>query len=411
MKKRLLICTVLTLAAVVIASPYALAEGDSPKLIAHYQFAEEAVGKDSAGGNDLKAVGTDGTTEMTPKLVEGPNGLKAVEFDQSYALITDKNDVTDDRTEFTISFLIKANGEGNMRNNVFSTGLGNGNHPDHSGMNMLLNPTKGYPEVRLYGGSAPNNNGEKWGQDQFKNDDGEAGAANWKNRENPYTYDSSKWYRVVLTVQLADGSHTGTQTCYIEAMDAISSKADFRENDNYYAATLPNNLTSLKNEKYPLSIGGTYNYWVSGSNPNSFYNEAGKFYGMYIGQLADFRIYDKALTEDQIVELYKNNQLEGEDTPAPSDPPAETTAAVSADTTAKTENKTTAPAQTGKVTTSDTPVSEPQEEGPSAGMIAGIVIAAVVVLGASGAAIYLLLIRKKNGGKGEGTPPDSGGEV
>ena len=401
MKRALTLCLALAF-AVLSAVPGICAEAaDTPRLVAHYEFADGAVGEDSAGSGSLKAVGTDGASEAVPKLVEGPNGMRAVEFDQTYALVTDKQDVTDTLTEFTVSFLIKANEAGEMRNNVFSTGLGNGNHPDHSGINMLLNPTKGYPEIRLYGGSAPNN-GEKWGTDQFKNDDGEAGAANWKNRENPYVYDTSKWYRVVLTVKLADGSASGFQSCYIEAMDAVQSKADFRENDNYYVAALPNNLTSIQNEKYPLSIGGTYNYWVSGSNPETFYNEAGKFYGMFIGQLADFRIYDKALTDDQIVELFVSNQLEGEQA-AETDPPADTPE----ETDPVTERTESDPPAQG---TEDRP-TEPsgttagEEEGLSPGAIAGIA-AAVVVVAAIGVAAAVLASRKRP--KGDGTPPNSG---
>ena len=30
---------------------------------------------------------------------------------------------------------------------------------------------------------------------------------------------------------------------------------------------------------------------------------------MFIGKMADFRIYDKALTQDQIVSLFQNNEL------------------------------------------------------------------------------------------------------
>lgn len=86
---------------------------------------------------------------------------------------------------------------------------------------------------------------------QFKNDDREIGKTNWKNVVKPTATD---WYRVVVTVKLSDGTKgeqktnannekytegTGVQTCYIEKIDAVSSKADLVANKNYYSYNLP----------------------------------------------------------------------------------------------------------------------------------------------------------------------------
>ena len=48
--------------------------------------------------------------------------MKALEFDQTYSLMSDADDVLDDMKEFTITYLVSANDAEVLRSNVFSTG-------------------------------------------------------------------------------------------------------------------------------------------------------------------------------------------------------------------------------------------------------------------------------------------------
>ena len=50
------------------------------------RFKEGAVGKDSVGSGDMKVLKQDGKSEATAKVVEGPNGMSALEFNRDYAL-------------------------------------------------------------------------------------------------------------------------------------------------------------------------------------------------------------------------------------------------------------------------------------------------------------------------------------
>lgn len=90
MKKIISACAALALVAMLAAVPCVSAAEDAPKLIAHYEFKNGSVGKDSAGSGDMKVVKPDAQSAADAKVVEGPKGMSALEFDASYALITDK---------------------------------------------------------------------------------------------------------------------------------------------------------------------------------------------------------------------------------------------------------------------------------------------------------------------------------
>ena len=229
MKKLVSACTAVALAAMLGVVPAVSAADAAPKLIAHYEFKEGAVGKDSVGSGDMKVLKQDGKSEATAKVVEGPNGMSALEFNRDYALATDKKDVLDGKKEYTVTFLVAANSEGKLVNNMFTTGLSDRNSIGQRGINVLMHEN-GYPEVRLYGSandSTHQSDPNKWSINQFKNDDREIGKSNWKNATKPTTTD---WYRVVVTVKLSDGktkgdeitnannekytAGSGVQTCY-----------------------------------------------------------------------------------------------------------------------------------------------------------------------------------------------------
>ncbi|HIZ20111.1 MAG TPA: LamG domain-containing protein [Firmicutes bacterium] len=336
MKKRTISCAVLSACLLFGGATAAMAETPAPNLVAHYTFADASnVGKDSAGSDDMTVVSASLQEDAgLAKVVDGPDGMKALEFDQSYALRTDADDVLDGLKEFTITYLVAANDAGELKYNMFSTGLGNGNNIQNSGINALMDFAKdesvrtGSPDVRLYGSE---NVGEKWTADQRKNDDGKNGRSFWIDRIGgdidapvPTSYAAGEWYRIVITVKLSDGTKTseeqqlwpngnqgdafypgtGTQSVYIEKMDGIQAKSDLVESQNFYETVLPYDLTSIKNEKYGLTLGAAYDV-----GKDAFNTSAGANYSMFIGKMADFRIYDKALTQDQIVSLFQNNEL------------------------------------------------------------------------------------------------------
>ena len=332
MKKLVSACTAVALSAMLGLVPAVSAADATPKLIAHYDFSDASnVGKDSAGSGDMKVLKQDGTSAADPKVVEGPNGLKALEFNKDYALATDKKDVLDGKKEFTVTFLVAANSDGKLTNNMFTTGLSDRNNIGQRGINVLMHEN-GYPEVRLYGSASDSTHGSdpqnKWGVDQFKNDDREIGKTNWKNAVKPTTTD---WYRVVVTVKLSNGTKgeqktnannekytegTGVQTCYIEKIGAVSSKSDLVANKNYYSYNLPYGLTDISNPNHGIALGGCY-CWGDSDDTNSFYNKKdGEYrYDMFKGKMADVRIYDKALTQNQIVELFTKGEVTAPTTP------------------------------------------------------------------------------------------------
>ena len=277
MKAKAILGVALTLALLVcsVTPVMASSENGDPQLLTHYTFADaNNVGKDAAGSQDLTVIGTTIGSTGTAKQVDGPNGMKALEFDKTYALISDAADVTDDLTEFTITYLVSANDAGELKSNVFSTGAGNGNHLKNSGVNHLIDGRfdtangAGLPEFRLFGGdiSASTQTGGKWDVNQRKNDDGKNGKTFFKDRigydtaantfTDPCTYAANDWYRVVITVKLSDGTKiseeqvswpagephyngTGVQSMYIDKIDAIDDAADLVEATNYYSISLP----------------------------------------------------------------------------------------------------------------------------------------------------------------------------
>ena len=340
MKKQLIPCALLSACLMLGAGAAAMAETPAagPKLVAHYTFADETnVGKDSAGTQDLIVQGATVGSAGTAKQVEGPANMKALEFDQTYSLMSDADDVLDDMKEFTITYLVSANDAEVLRSNVFSTGAANGNSFKNSGLNHLIDKTNGIPDFRLFGGNQEDSaqaDGSKWDANQRKNDDGKNGKNFWAQRiaydadsdtvGAPCTYEANDWYRVVITVKLSDGTKTseetvlwpnksagdafypgtGVQSVYMEKMNAVTGKASLVESKNYYEVTLPYNLTSVKNEHLGLLIGAAYK--VNSDTPVIDTNVNN--YAPFIGKLADFRIYDKALNQDQIVELYTTDR-------------------------------------------------------------------------------------------------------
>ena len=331
MKKLVSACTAVALAAMLGVVPAVSAADAAPKLIAHDEFKEGAVGKDSVGSGDMKVLKQDGKSEATAKVVEGPNGMSALEFNRDYALATDKKDVLDGKKEYTVTFLVAANSEGKLVNNMFTTGLSDRNNIGQRGINVLMHEN-GYPEVRLYGSandSTHQSDPNKWSINQFKNDDREIGKSNWKNATKPTTTD---WYRVVVTVKLSDGktkgdeitnannekytAGSGVQTCYIEKIGGVSAKSDLVANKNYYSTVLPYDLNNIDNPNHGIALGGCYS-WGDNDDTNSFYNKKeGEYrYDMFKGKMADVRIYDKALNQDQIVELFTKGDVTVAGTP------------------------------------------------------------------------------------------------
>ena len=446
MKIRAILCVTLILGLLLCSATPAVAANDGPSLVAHYTFADASnVGKDYAGSTDLKVIGVTLNMPGTAKQVDGPDGMKALEFNQTYALLSDVNDVTDNLKEFTITYLASTNDKGKLHSNVFTTGAGNGNSFYSSGLNHLIDgcfdPTwgTGVPDFRLMGGDQ-NVSGQaedsKWDTNQRKNDDGRNAHNRWaglidyddetQTIGNPYTYETGEWYRVVITVKLSDGTKTsnstvmwpnqnageafypgtGSQSMYMAKMDDIASAADLVDGTNYYTTVLPYNLTSIKNEGRGLMIGAAYKVGAALEMDSNQRN-----YAMLVGKIADFRIYDKALTEEQVVNLYKTGapvdeskettttqKQDGETTTtAPQD--GETTTTVNGETTTTApqggETTTTAP-QGGNDTTTTTEADAATDPADEGGFPVGaiIAIAAVVVIGAA-AAVYFLVIRKK----------------
>lgn len=161
MKKIISACAALALVAMLAAVPCVSAAEDAPKLIAHYEFKNGSVGKDSAGSGDMKVVKPDAQSAADAKVVEGPKGMSALEFDASYALITDKKDVLDPLKEYTVTFLLSPNEAGNLLYTAFSTGQTNWNAPINKGSIILFNKEAGNPEVRVYGGDPTAADGTK----------------------------------------------------------------------------------------------------------------------------------------------------------------------------------------------------------------------------------------------------------
>lgn len=188
MKKQLIPCALLSACLMLGAGAAAMAETPAagPKLVAHYTFADETnVGKDSAGTQDLIVQGATVGSAGTAKQVEGPANMKALEFDQTYSLMSDADDVLDDMKEFTITYLVSANDAEVLRSNVFSTGAANGNSFKNSGLNHLIDKTNGIPDFRLFGGNQEDSaqaDGSKWDANQRKNDDGKNGKNFWAQR-------------------------------------------------------------------------------------------------------------------------------------------------------------------------------------------------------------------------------------
>ena len=227
---------------------------------------------------------------------------------------------------------------------------------------------------------------------------------------------------MVLTIQVADGRTNGKQELYIDKMDAVTSKASLVRSKNYYSDSLPAGLTDLNNSQRPISLGACYN-WESGKDQNQFTVDNNeklaerKNFSMFMGKMADVRFYDKALTQDQIVELFKNNKIAGEE--GSSEPPVTTTAANNDATTAANNDATTAAGNdtttaadvattAAAKTTTAANTSNPADDGENSntGLIIGIVIAAIVVLAGAGAAVYFLVIKKKNGDVPPAGPDD-----
>ncbi len=409
MKKQIIPCALLSACLMLGAGTAAMADTPStgPNLVAHYTFADENnVGKDSAGSQNLTVQGKTVGSAGTAKQVEGPANMKALEFDQTYSLMSDKADVLDTLNEFTITYLVSANEADQLKSNVFSTGAGNGNNFKNAGMNHLIDGvfgpgTTGAPDFRLMGGNKDASTGSNWDVNQRKNDDGANGKNFWKQRiggdpANPTacTYKSGDWYRVVITVKLSDGTKasedtvawpngeayipgTGTQSVYMEKMDAVTSKASLIESQNYYEVTLPYNLTSIKNENYGLLIGAAYK--INTDTPTIDTNT--KNYGMFIGKMADFRIYDKALTQDQIVELYTTNDLVNE-------PDTSDTSNTSTGSTASTASNTSTESKAPQSTASAPPTG-----------VAGNLLPLLVLIPAAGVAGVLVVRRKGKASK------------
>ena len=419
MKKQMIPCALLSACLLLGAGTAAMAEtpSTSPKLVAHYTFADENnVGKDSAGTQDLTVQGKTVGSAGTAKQVEGPiANMKALEFDQTYSLMSDADDVLDDMKEFTITYLVSANDAKVLRSNVFSTGAANGNNFKNAGLNHLIDMTNGTPDFRLFGGNSEDSaqaGDSKWDANQRKNDDGKNGKNFWAQRIDydaesdtvgePCKYEANDWYRVVITVKLSDGTKTsdqtvlwpnktagdayypgtGIQSMYMEKIDAVTSKSNLIESKNYYEVTLPHNLTSVKNENLGLLIGAAYK--LNSDTPVIDTNT--KNYAMFIGKMADFRIYDKALTQDQIVELYKNNQLA-------TDVEDDTSDTSTGSTTSTTSTTSTV---SNVSTTSKAP--ESTTSAPPTG-VAGNLLPLMVLIPAAGVAGVLVVRRKGKASK------------
>lgn len=406
MKKQLIPCALLSACLMLGAGTAAMADTPAagPKLVAHYKFEEGAVGKDSAGTDDLSVFGKDGVTAAEATVVEGPDGMSALEFNRTYALKADADDVIDDLKEFTITYLVAANDDNVMKFDMFSTGLTNINSVAHTGINALMSKGTGFPEIRLFGSESQTTHTDptKWGVNQFKNDDNKIGTSNWAQRDNPYTYTANDWYRVVITVKLSDGTKgeeitnannetyfagTGMQSCYIDKMGAVSDKSKLVENKNYYEYTLPYDLTSIASEEYGLTIGACYK-----PSSQAFFDDAEKNFSMFVGKMADFRIYDKALTQDQIVELYKNNQLATD----VEDDTSNTSTESNTSNTSTVSNTSTTSTTSTTSNASEAPTST--ASAPPTG-VAGNMLPLLVLIPAAGVAGVLVVRRKGKASK------------
>ena len=233
MKKQLIPCALLSACLMLGAGAAAMAETPAagPKLVAHYTFADETnVGKDSAGTQDLIVQGATVGSAGTAKQVEGPANMKALEFDQTYSLMSDADDVLDDMKEFTITYLVSANDAEVLRSNVFSTGAANGNSFKNSGLNHLIDKTNGIPDFRLFGGNQEDSaqaDGSKWDANQRKNDDGKNGKNFIKTMLNV-----GKTYDTVRVVSDQVGTPTYTYDLARLLVDMAES-----EKYGYYHAT------------------------------------------------------------------------------------------------------------------------------------------------------------------------------
>lgn len=420
MKKQLIPCALLSACLMLGAGTAAMADTPAagPNLVAHYTFADaNNVGKDAVGTQDLTVQGKTVGSAGTAKQVEGPiNGMKALEFDQTYSLMSDADDVLDDLKEFTITYLVSANDAKVLRSNVFSTGAANGNNFKNAGLNHLIDMTNGTPDFRLFGGNSADSaqaGDSKWDANQRKNDDGKNGKNFWANRiaynaetdtvGKPCEYAANEWYRVVITVKLSDGTKTseetvlwpnksqgdayypgtGVQSVYMEKMNAVTSKSSLVESQNYYEVTLPHNLTSVKNENLGLLIGAAYKL----NSDTPVIDTNAKNYAMFIGKMADFRIYDKALTQDQIVELYTTNDLDdgsGSSTESNTSNTSTVSNTSTTSTTSTTSNASKAPTSTASA--------------PPTG-VAGNMLPLLVLIPAAGVAGVLVVRRKGKASK------------
>lgn len=152
------------------------------------------------------------------------------------------------------------------------------------------------------------------------------------------------------------------------------------ESQNYYEVTLPYNLTSVKNENYGLLIGAAYK--INTDTPTIDTNT--KNYGMFIGKMADFRIYDKALNQDQIVELYTTNDLVNE-----SD---------TSDTSTESTTSTTSTTSTVSNTSTESKAPQSTASAPPTG-VAGNLLPLLVLIPAAGVAGVLVVRRKGKASK------------
>lgn len=255
--------------------------------VARYDFNDaENLGKDSVGNHDLKIYGLNQLEDKTlAKQASGPwNDAKALDFDGSYYLSGDN--FTKNMTEMTVTFWTKQRTNGDLRGVVASTGCVNS---ETSGIRIGHSTGTKHNIFFGYAGvDADNNKLEVWGGDRGDFMQGEV------------------WTRYALVFKAAKAGDAGSCELYIIKngkyipgdVDSVFGAVHY---ESYQSKAWDPKLNAEKivdfgNATADLVLGAAL-----GTN-GELLTEGTR--AMFNGRIADVRIYDRALSDVEAIELF-----------------------------------------------------------------------------------------------------------
>lgn len=261
--------------------------------VARYDFSDAAnLGKDIIGNHDLKIYGLDQKENSSlAKQTSGPwKDAKALDFDGNYYLAG--SNFTKDMKQMTVTFWSKERSNGELQGVVVGTGCINaetaGVRIGHSG-GTNHNVFFGYA-----GTDAEKNMLEVWGGDRGDFSQGQV------------------WTRYIMVFQAAEGSNVGNCELYIikngdYTPGDIDSLFGVLHYENYQSPAWDPNLNA---EKIAEFGNVTADFVLGAALGTDKTLLTGNYLETLVGQIADVRVYDWALSQDQAMELIATDTME-----------------------------------------------------------------------------------------------------